>query len=257
MLSSIIFPVKKHIYILGPDLHKDKIMVAFTSDIDWAPEHVIEYSISLFEKYETKCTFFCTNQSETLSNCNKELFELGIHPNFNPLLEGKGGNIDEVIENILNIYPESKGVRSHSLTQNSVILNKFSEKGLIYDANQFMPYQNNIKPFKIWNGLVRIPFNWEDALHMEFANSFENIGLDLISNDTNILNFHPIHIYLNTENIERYKMAKKYYHNPQKLKEYQNNKTFGIRILLINILDYVKTNNIKTNKLIEIANQTN
>ena len=43
-------------------------MNLFTSDIDWAPEAVIEDTIELFNKYGVKCTFFCTHKSAVIDS---------------------------------------------------------------------------------------------------------------------------------------------------------------------------------------------
>ena len=76
-------------------------MIVFTSDIDWAPDEVIFDTIKIFEKFNVKCTFFCTHKSKILDECNRDLFELGIHPNFNPsLIDGKKIKADKIIESL-------------------------------------------------------------------------------------------------------------------------------------------------------------
>ena len=229
-------------------------MLAFSSDIDWAPEEVIHDTLSLFEQYQVKCTLFATHSSTAIKNCEKKLFEVAIHPNFNPLLEGKGGSVDKVLEELIAIYPDSKGVRSHSVTQNSYILNAFKRHGLFYDSNHFLPYHSGIKPFVIWNGLIRIPYNWEDDIHWMYGNSFNTSNINLSDNGLNIFDFHPIHVFLNTENSERYENAKKYYHQPEKLLTLRNQTPIpGTRDLLINLLKQIQSTNIKTYNLLEIA----
>ena len=41
-------------------------MILFTSDIDWAPDDVIIDMLSIFKKYNVKCTLFCTHDSDIL-----------------------------------------------------------------------------------------------------------------------------------------------------------------------------------------------
>ncbi|MEI2738967.1 MAG: hypothetical protein V9F01_09290 [Chitinophagaceae bacterium] len=196
--------------------------IAITSDVDWAPEPVLEYMISLFEARGIKCTFFCTHYSEVLLNADRNLFELAIHPNFNPLLDGKAGNSDEVLDKILAIYPESRGVRSHSMLQSTGLINLFSRKGLIYESNHFLPYHKNISPFLLWNGMVRLPYIWEDDIHWLYGNSFADLKINLNEPGMKIFDFHPIHIYLNTTNEEHYLNAKPFYQQPLELQRFRN-----------------------------------
>jgi hypothetical protein len=139
------------------------------------------------------------------------------------------------------------------LLNSTVILSKFREHGLLYDSNCFLPYSKNSQPFKLWNGLVRIPFNWEDDIHCMYGFSFEDSQIDIMHDGLNVFNFHPIHIYLNTESLERYESAKKYFDNPGKLSEFRNTKTVGVRNLLIDLLEQIRINNTETMTLCEIA----
>jgi hypothetical protein len=231
-------------------------MISFTCDVDWAAEAVLADAIALFEKYGIKCTFFSTHHSEVLSKCNKKLFEIALHPNFNPLLQSDSGkSAEDIIDEIIEIHPDAKGVRSHSMFQSTHIMQKYADRRLVYDANHFLPYHSGLKPYKLWNGMVRIPYNWEDDVHWEYGYSFESSRIDLEDPGLNIFDFHPIHIYLNTENKFRYKEAKKYSLAPDKLLTYRNNEVPGTRDLLISLLKYCKVNRRETFKLIEITRQ--
>ena len=147
-------------------------MIAFSLDVDWAPEEVIKDSLNLFENYGVKCTVFNTHDSNIINESNRDFFEIGIHPNFNPLLDGNNNtNADSIIKKLLKIYPEAKGIRSHSMTQSSRLLRLFKDNGLIYDCNQFFPYKWDLHPYKCWTGLKRIPYNWEDDIHFAYKKS--------------------------------------------------------------------------------------
>lgn len=231
-------------------------MIVFTSDIDWASEDVISDTIKIFEKFNIKCTFFSTHESELLNNCNRNLFEIGIHPNFNPsLIEGKEIKAEEVIDSILSIVPEAKGVRSHSMTSSSILLDIFKKKGLLYTSNEFLPYNWNIKPYTCWTGLKRIPYNWEDDTHWLYNKSF---NFDILKDYTNdsliILDFHPIHIFLNTDCQATYDRAKPHTRNTDKLIEFRNNDKFGVRDFLKKTLQKIEKRGLKTNKMIELIN---
>lgn len=231
-------------------------MIAFTADVDWAPEEVIADTIGLFETYGVHCTFFATHRSETLLQCNRELFEIGLHPNFNPLFQGKGGNADGIMDELVAWYPESECVRSHSLTQSGWLLNKFKEKGMLYEVNHFLPYHHNLYPFTLWNGMVRIPFNWEDDYHFALGYSFDDSGIDLGDAGLKIFNFHPIHVFLNSENNDRYLRIKDEMHNIPKLKHERNTTGVkGTRDMLIALLAHVQKMNEPTYRMKDIYNQ--
>ncbi len=228
-------------------------MILFTADIDWAPEEIIVDIIELFEQYNICCTFFATHNSPVLTGCNKDLFEIGLHPNFNPLFQGKGGDAGTIISELKKHYPEAIGIRSHSLTQSGWLLNKFKEMGMLYEVNHFLPYFQGLKPFVLWNGMIRIPFNWEDDYHFALGYDFNDSRINLTDEGMNIFNFHPVHTFLNSENNDRYLRIKDFMSDTEKIKEEVNSsKIKGTRDMLISLLEYVKKNDLRTHKLKDI-----
>jgi hypothetical protein len=233
-------------------------MNLFTIDIDWAPEAIVADTIKLFENYGVRATIFATHKSAVLSGLDRSEFEIGIHPNFNTLLRGRGGDPDTILDELLELYPEAIGVRSHSLTQNGWLLNKFREKGFDYDVNHFLPYHHGIKPFQYWNGIVRIPFNWEDDYHFAHGFSFEDSKINLSDEGLNIFNFHPIHIFLNTESIDRYNAVRDKISDVEYVRNYRNKDGVkGTRDILIELLDYVHAGDATTKTLKEVCWETN
>lgn len=212
-------------------------MIVFTSDIDWAPELIIQDTVDLFGKHGAKCTFFATHKSDLLLSLPTSEFEVGLHPNFNELLNGSSvhGNSQTIMEKLLESYPHSKGVRSHSLTQSSQLLELFKKLGLVYESNQFVPYQQ-CQPHRLWNGLLRLPYNWEDDVHWLYGRKFDSTGFN-VDTDTIVADFHPIHVFLNTDCEERYNSARKYYQSPKDLRKFQNRNGAGARTLLISLLE--------------------
>jgi hypothetical protein len=176
---------------------------------DWAPDEVIADTLALFEKYSVKCTFFSTHHSEVLALSNKRLFEVAVHPDFSPVFNRNSDkSFYDILDDILDIHPNAKGVRTHHLIESIDLLQRYSEKRLTYESSLFLPYYDNLKPFTLWNGLIRIPFNWEDDVHWSYGYSFDTMEFDEKENELHVFNFHPIHIYLNTENKYRYSEAK-------------------------------------------------
>lgn len=145
-----------------------KNAIFLTFDIDWAHDDVVNDTVDLVETADIAATWFVTHDMPVLKRLRaNSKFELAIHPNFNFLLEGdshNGKNAREVIERLMEIVPEAKSVRSHSMTQSSGLLNLFDNFGLTHDVNHFVPHHIGIelKPWTLWNSLCRVPYNWED-----------------------------------------------------------------------------------------------
>lgn len=232
-------------------------MVAITSDIDWAPEPVIEYMVEIFRRNRIKCTFFCTHHSPVLLQSDPDLFELGIHPNFNPSLAGQGKPADSIVDELLEIYPTAKGVRSHSLTQSSRLSIMFRQKGMVYESNLFLPYQKDVAPSVLWNGLVRLPIVWEDDLHWEFGKTFEDLSIDMTDSGLKIFNFHPIHVFLNTTDAAHYENAKRFYHDAKELLKLKNRShKKGVEDALMKLIEFIRQDKTKTFTLSEISQLT-
>ncbi|MCB1562212.1 MAG: hypothetical protein KDJ75_01435 [Alphaproteobacteria bacterium] len=199
---------------IAPDNKKtweDKLFLTF--DIDWACDDVLHDTIDLVEKAGVAATWFVTHDTEVLERLRRNpLFELGIHPNFNFLLNGddrQGKTAKEVVERILNVVPEAKTVRSHSMTQNSNILDIFVDLGLTHDSNHFIPEQINcaLAPWHVWNGLIKAPYFWEDDVVCLYEDNTPIIDLKTRPG-LKIFDFHPIHVYLNTESLDRYERTR-------------------------------------------------
>jgi hypothetical protein len=229
-------------------------LIGFTVDIDWAPEEVIADTVDLFEKYSVKCTFFSTHHSRVLTSCSRKLFEVAVHPDFSPVFDGRTDkSIYDILDDILDIHPAAKGIRTHHLISSIDLLQKYADKKLTYESSILLPYQENLKPFTLWNGLIRIPFNWEDDVHWSYGYSFDTVEFINKENELNVFNFHPIHIYLNTENKFRYYEAKKHYNNPAKLKELKNTEMKGTRDFFIMLLENCRQYKYETHTQYDIA----
>ena len=107
-------------------------------------------------------------------------------------------------------------------------------------------------PFKLWTGLVRIPYNWEDDVHYLFNRGYDDLGIDLFNDGLNVLDFHPIHVFLNTDSQGTYNNAKTYYQNPEELVKLKNKKVKGTKDLLIDTLEMITKNGLTSYKMIEI-----
>ena len=220
---------------------QDKIFITF--DIDWASDFVLEEVISLIENLKIPSTWFITHSTPLINRLRKNpLFELGIHPNFNFLLEGSpqnGKNAEEVIDQLFEIVPEALSIRSHSMTQSTILQDIFLKKGITHDANHFIPVQSNItlKPWVLWNGLIKVPYFWEDDLHCMYKETIPCVNF-LEWSGIKVFNFHPIHIYLNTDHLQRYENSRDF-HNSSELTNFRNIKSIGIKDHLLQLIERV------------------
>lgn len=213
-----------------------KTEVTLTLDLDWAIDQVIDDTLNLLESYQRPATLFCTNESDVLrSLSNNNMFELAIHPNFNPLLSNRSTkDYLAILKNLLDSFPDAIGMRSHSLVQSSPVLYSAKELGLLYDSNLYHPEQ--AKPYKDFSGLIRFTHGWTDLGHLIQGDEFSLKKLRIKKDHKNILCFHPIHIFLNTPTSDFYTESKIHYKNHTELKERKNTKTKGVRDIFIKLL---------------------
>ena len=220
---------------------KGKIFLTF--DTDWCSDEVLSYALNIIDKHDIKATFFVTHETKLLERMReKSNIELGIHPNFNPLLNGSfryGKNVDEVIDYYKKIIPEAESVRSHSVTQSSPILESFARHGLKFDCNTFIPFSSNIdlEPYYHWtDNLVKVPYFWEDDIHCIYNWKWRTEEF-LKGSGMKVFDFHPIHLFLNTEDINRYEKSKESHRDMKRLKNYVNKEIFGTYNFLIDIIE--------------------
>ncbi len=215
--------------------------IFLTFDIDWACDEVINDSIALVESAGVAATWFVTHDTPLLQRLRSNpAFELGIHPNFNFLLEGdprNGATAAEVLDRLLAIVPEANTIRSHCMTQSSTLLDLFRHKGLTHDSNHFIPahVQPRLHPWRLWNGMVRAPYFWEDDIHCLYEDP-QALTRALSHTGLRVFDFHPIHVFLNTEDMDRYEQTRALHRKPAELLRHRNKKQPGARNHLIQLL---------------------
>ena len=232
------------------DSWSNKIFITF--DIDWAEEFIIDDTLNLLQRYNIPATFFTTHQSSSLEFISSdENIEIGIHPNFKPLLNSETNKnyIEEELDRLLKIVPDAKSVRSHCLIQGSPFEMIFRNKGITHQSNIFVPSYSEIilKPWRSNNGLIQVPYGWEDDvvcdsedLYLSKTSPVEEVK-NSASASYKIFDFHPIHIYLNTENLSRYEITREYHKNYSELVKYRN-KGYGTRNRFIELLKFCSSN---------------
>ena len=225
-----VFSCISDIKLIDPRSWQDKTFLTF--DIDWAADFVVEPLIKLLEDSEIKATWFVTHDTPLLKCLHENPnFELGIHPNFNNLLNGNdknGKNSKEVVLRLLELVPQATAVRSHSMCQSSVLIELFNECGLTHDCNHFIPFRSNVecKPWLHWNGMVKVPYFWEDDIETMQPNKFD-MTVPGSSKGLRVFDFHPIHTFLNTEDLSRYEKSRFSHADSALLNRYINTNNDG------------------------------
>ena len=248
MMSPRVFSQIKEI---RPESEESYRNIFLTIDIDWADDAVINDTIDIVERAEVEATWFITHDSEVISRLRMNpKFELGIHPNFNFLLDGdsrNGANYRSIIETLMSIVPEAKSLRSHSLVTSTKLLQLMPEFGLSHESNHFIPLESceDLRPYRVWNKVVRIPHAFEDDLFLlsptsEATGGYESVTSHIKrffdgSRGIRVVDFHPIHVFLNTEDLVRYERTRNIHRIPEELVKHRYSGE-GIRSALETLL---------------------
>ena len=197
--------------------------LAITFDVDWAPDFAIDCCAELLAEQGVKSTWFVTHQSPAVERLRSrpDLFELGIHPNFMPK-SSHGSDPEQVLCTCMEFVPEAVSVRMHGLLQSGNILDLIlSRTPIKFDVSLFHPRARNIEVIKyerFGKVLWRIPYVWEDDYVMESSvpevvrdHEFAGFARKLLgASGPQIFNFHPIHVFLNSNRMGRYNAMKEF-----------------------------------------------
>lgn len=217
--------------------------VFLTFDMDWAVDGVLEDFYELLKKYGLTGTIHVTHRTGMLEAFRRDgILDLGIHPNYNPLLQpgGEGGSCIQVLEAIKEIVPEAVCIRSHALTNSGIIQREYEAIGIKYDLNTLIPAVEGMAlyPFPSVVGDFKIlPFIYEDDAYMKLE---KKSPADFFLSDKfvapRIFNFHPIHLYLNTDRDETYENARPYFKDVEKLAAMKNTNNYGTRDFFVELV---------------------
>ncbi len=182
--------------------------VCITIDMDWAHDDVLRYTLQDLIRRNLTATWFVTHDTPLIREIRDAGHELGLHPNFNHLLETGDGNGNgcavDILLHLLAIAPQAKCVRSHSLFQSSRLAILFADHGLSHDANTYLPFEQVglVSPWRGPAGLVHVPHGWEDDIFILGGRPAPRDALAL--DGVFVLDFHPIHFFLNSRNDDDY-----------------------------------------------------
>jgi hypothetical protein len=192
-----------------------------TIDIDWAHDTVIADTLALVASAGLAATWFVTHDTPVLADIRATpRQELGLHPNFNPLLEGSAGSARETLLRLCDVVPDATSIRSHSLVRSSRLSVLFREIGITHESNDFLPPSvgSSLSPWIDFTGLIRVPIRWEDDVRLLDPTIGEPAAhLGQVTPLT--VDFHPIHLFLNTTSIAEYENARAVAQDPAALAE--------------------------------------
>lgn len=214
--------------------------VFLTFDMDWACDAILADTLGMVERYKVSATWFVTHETTLLERLrNNPKFEMGIHPNFNFLLNGdfkNGSSADEVVERIMKIVPEAHSLRSHSLTWGDGISQVIRKRSIKIVSNVMIPEQNQIvlHPWQDWYGITHTPYFFQDSSCFYFKHN-SSINELSVRDGLKVFNFHPIHVFLNTESMDRYERTRPFHKNPEELIKHRYD-GFGTRSRLLELL---------------------
>jgi hypothetical protein len=186
-----------------------------TMDLDWCPDWILEKVLIGLE--DVPLLIFMTNRSEFIESALQEgaQWSLGIHPNFEPK-SSHGETPDEVFRFLIGLFPNSVAWRSHSLLSSNRVMQSASKISNLkitsnkYDPEFHLPTWTN-NSFAQWR-FLDLPIHFEDDLALvddpDLERSAALLTLSEARYDLVTLSFHPIHIFLNSVDLEEYSKSK-------------------------------------------------
>jgi peptidoglycan/xylan/chitin deacetylase (PgdA/CDA1 family) len=242
----------------------DTETICFTVDVEWADPLVLEDVRVLLDEHGVRATFFCTH-----SEIDVAPHERGLHPNYRrngSTLKELTANIGEqavasieesdlyrhVLRTTLNFAPEAKGVRSHSLFYDSLMIPLYQELGLEYDSSYQLPLTPGLQP--VWKeyDVLELPIYFADHFELKTgATEFDIVRLHLERPGLKIINLHPNMVYLNAASDRHYLACKPFYHDRERLLEAR---FFGrgVRSMVMDLLEHISSKNLPTATLGEV-----
>jgi hypothetical protein len=209
--------------------------VCITLDVDWASDPVLAGALALIEELDVPVTLFCTHRTSLLEGLDPGRFEIAWHPNF---LDPRDDA--EIVAELAAWFPGALGVRAHALYFHSRLAPLYLQRGIRYLAHELQFAQPRLAPLRHWSGLVGIPGFWEDDVHALYhGGDFDPDRVDLESPGLKVFDFHPIHLALNTDTIDRYEAARADIEERRSLAEHVN-PGLGSRTLLRAVVERLR-----------------
>ena len=219
-------------------------------DTDWCSEDVLQNALALFQTHDLPCTIFVTGSYATLQHYDSSRLEIGLHPNFN---DATAAGYEAKLRALRDMYPQAEGVASHAMLSSTLILDLFKRYGFKYERNWLVYKNPEATAFYHYNGLLRLPIFWEDDIWFSTEPGAPfSAALLPAGRFRYIFNFHPLHLYLNTESSAHYQAFKPFQREPEKLAGYIG-KGYGARAFFEDLARHIKKHGLATGLLREFV----
>jgi hypothetical protein len=197
-----------------------------TFDMDWCHDSVLDFTLDMIHDYKVESTWFVTHDTKLIQKLQVDpLVELGIHPNFSRahVSDRELVTPQKVVEELQQIIPEASSFRAHSLISSSKLALMMFESGLTHDSGVFIPESSGavIYPWRHPSGLIQVPFCWADDVATYFKCGEPAVAMRDNPKSMRVLDFHPIHVFLNTPTMALYEQTRQYHQDPKKLERYR------------------------------------
>ena len=98
--------------------------------------------------------------------------------------------LKDILFRLIQLVPEAKVIRSHSLVQSERLVDMFIDFGLTHISNFFVPEEAGPqRPWCLWDEIIVHPHVWQDNVSMRLHGAVRApIGNDGLQ----IYDFHPI-----------------------------------------------------------------
>lgn len=98
-----------------------------------------------------------------------------------------------------------------------------------------------------------MPITFEDDIHLLSGNPVPIARYLQNAFKIKTFNFHPIHLYINTDKIMRYEQAKQYTPDPSMLEKYINTESYGIGDIFKELILIAKEKNYTFKKMMDFV----
>ena len=223
-------------------------VIAFSLDVDWADDEMLAYALQLFRDKKIPLTVFATHKTKILYD-PPDGIDIGIHPNFFYTKRHRN-----VVADLLRLYPNARGVRSHGLFEYSNLMDTYNDLGLAWDSSQLLYLCSHIKPYRHPSGIVRLPIFWEDDDYLRLQPDWAVEKLNLREPGVKCLDFHPAHLRINSFSPDQYCHVKKHKFSKAAVAEAEyKGRGKGIRNFFNDVVRFIAQNKLAISTCKEVA----
>jgi hypothetical protein len=235
--------------------------IYLTFDIDWVADEAIEWTAGLLQDLRVPgATFFATHDTPALTRLRDRSFEIGMHPNLLPLLFGPRADehtdVRTVLRQLRCVVPDAVSVRCHGLLHGHALSRVFQDEGFTHESNVMIPWSSGmmLQPYEFPPGMVQLPYNWGDYLHCVHTPPAQRLSASdyLRLPGLKIMNFHPVHVYLNTCSPDMYAQARSATADIARLRTFRNEREAGVRDFLIELVQAARQKGYRMRRLADL-----